>query len=209
MNQAQQIHSTSHPKRRLWCIRIFLLCMMAAISIDTLPSYLATYVPIRKPINTLLNTIGIGQGDWPLFAPNPVINNGTLIAEIQDQENHRFQWSSPDWSKQTVWYKFHQFRQMNFYHRLPRHPLACRDMANYLCGAIPTQQPITPMADFTQASENVAPPLFVPPIRELNLYNAQFKLVPPDDATLPQAEDIFWSYQMRPLIHITCETMPK
>lgn len=183
--------------------------MIAAIFIDTLPSFLAAYIPIRKPINTTLNTIGLGQGDWPLFAPNPIINNGTLIAEVQDNENRRFQWSSPDWSKQTVWYKFHQFRQMNFYQRLPRYPLACENLANYLCKAIPSQQSITPMPDFTQIEESSPPSKFIPPVRELSLYHAQFEFVPPDDSTLPPAEDVFWSYQMKLLIHKNCETMPK
>jgi hypothetical protein len=209
MAQPIQTESNQRSQLRLWCIRIFLACLMFAILIDTSPSFLAPLVPIRKPVNTILNSMGLGQGDWPLFAPNPVINNGTIVAEIEDKNQHRFQWNSPDWSTKSVWYKFHQFRHMNFYQRLPRYPLACENFADYLDLAIPAHQTVTPITDLTLTSENLPPPDFIKPVHQLKLYYAQFQLVPLDGPIPPLVEDEVWSYQMRLLLQRIGETSSK
>lgn len=174
---------------------------MCLIFIDTLPSTFAHLLPIRGPINATLNTLGLGQGDWPLFAPNPIINNGTIIAEIEDKNHRRFQWSSPDWSKQSVWCKFYEFRQINYFQRLPYYPLACENLADYLHRTIPQQQTVTPIIDLTPTGNDLTAREFTPPIRQFNLYHAKFELMTHDGPGLPSTEEVFWSYQMRLLLH--------
>lgn len=187
---------------KTWCIRIFLGAFILAIGIDTVPSHYTAIEPIRKPLNFAINTLGLGQGDWPLFAPNPIINNNTIVAEIEDQKQQRFQWSSPDWSQKSVWFKFHQFRQMNYFQRLPRYPLAYENFANYLAQAVPNQQAVKPALDLVANPTEPDNPSMTKPLRQLTLSQAQFEIVLPEGEELPKTDDIYWSYQQRLLWHL-------
>jgi hypothetical protein len=187
---------------RTWGIRFFLVSLITCILIDTSPSHFTQLNFFRKPLNVGLNALGLGQGDWPLFAPNPVINNNTLIAEIEDCNHNRFQWSSPDWSQQSVWFKFHQFRQMNYFQRVGRYPLAYENLAIYLARAVPIKQPVKPLLDFSKPLDELNAPTLTKPLLQLTLNQAQFEMVLPEDTEHPNTEDIFWSYKLQLLWHL-------
>ena len=59
-------------------IAAFLFC--ASVAIDTIPESYSAFSGIKAWIHPPLVALGISQGDWPLFAPNPVLNNGVIVA---------------------------------------------------------------------------------------------------------------------------------
>ena len=193
---------------KLWFIRLFVLVMFLSIFLETIPSFITAFDPVKKPLNRVLQHLGLAQGDWPLFAPNPVLNNGTVEADILDDNEQHFRWRSPDWSTQSVSEKFLMFRQMNYFQRLPRNHLACEDFADYLLQAIPSKESVTPALQFdpmlTDNSQSVTLPL-----RQVNLYHARLYMELRDDEMLPSYEDTIWSCQINFLVQRNAKAVSK
>ena len=138
----QNIDTETQPKslRRI-CIRCFVALALLTIAIDTAPRSAVTN-PLQDLIRPALNVAGLWQGDWPLFAPNPTINNGWLSAEfypvggkspILTDDGKPLGWNSPIWSEYDVWNKFYRFRHVNYFNRVPyrgKDPLD--DLADYI-----------------------------------------------------------------------------
>lgn len=191
-----------------WIVRFFVLAMIVSILLETIPSFLTVFNPVKKPVNRILQHLGLAQGDWPLFAPNPVLNNGTVEADILDDKQQHFRWRSPDWSTQSVSEKFFMFRQMNYFQRLPRNHLACQDFADYLLQAIPSKETVTPALQFapipTDDSQSVTLPL-----RQVNLYHARLQMELLDDEVLPSYADTIWSCQINFLVQRNAKAVSK
>lgn len=185
---------------RIWSIRIFAVSLISAILIDTIPSFVTVVDPIQKPLNHALSFCGLAQGDWPLFAPNPVLNNGTVVAEVIDNHDQFFRWSSPEWSKKEVTEKFLRFREMNYFQRLPRYTIACEDFTDYLFRAIPDKEPIAPTLPFELDERSVDIIQLRRPIKQITLYHADAEMVLTEEEPLPRFEETTWSYPLRFLV---------
>ena len=88
---------------RLYAINAFIAAMLAILAIDALPQ---TPVGVQLLIQPTLTRLGIYQGTWTLFAPDPDRTNTRLRAEITYRDGERATWTMPDWRKVSAWEMF-------------------------------------------------------------------------------------------------------
>ncbi len=130
----------------------------------------------KSMLSEVLKRIGLAQGEWVLFAPNPDVDNGWLSAEIINTNQQSHQWLSPIWDQHSVWNKFYRFRHMNFYNRLAnsRNLSAWDEFADFLVRQYRQQNP-----------QEI--------VRQVSLFRNSMKMLPlPGDITMPTPDDITW-----------------
>jgi hypothetical protein len=181
--------------RKVVAIRIFVAVCAVAIAIETLPSSWLAIRPAKNWLNMKLGYLGLSQGDWPLFAPNPVLKNGMISAEVSDSKHQQAMWNSPDWARSSSWQKFYRFRHMNYFQRVGKNRLALSDLADYLHLAIPGREPARPSVRWSESNEILPPAQLVPPILFVKLYQHRQSMVLIDKAPLPKQSDTTWSNQ--------------
>jgi len=188
-----QIHGVSmRTVVRKIAIAVFVFSFAVAIAIDTFPEAWAVRFPIRRHVHHVLTCLGLQQGDWPLFAPNPRISDGLLVGEIQDANGNNGIWTSSDWSKVSAFEKFYRFRHLNYSQRVGRNFDASNDLADYLQRSIPDREGAIPGIRWTEDNEPVISSPIAPPIRQISLYHRlrQFHIAP--DEPLPAKSEIVW-----------------
>src|SRR5882724_4955958 len=97
---------------RLYAVNAFIAAILVAVWIDTLPQ---SPNAVRMAITPLLVRLGIRQGVWNLFAPEPDRVNTRLRAEITYRDGERREWHGPDWSQVSAWEKWIGHRQVEWY----------------------------------------------------------------------------------------------
>ena len=116
-----------------WFVRGLAAVLTLSIVIETLPSKFWGVSTLKRYVSPLNNRLGLGQGEWPLFAPDPKINNAWISAELRGPDGSFQIWNSPYWATKGNWDKFRHFRMMNYGNRLPfRELIAGQDFADYL-----------------------------------------------------------------------------
>ncbi len=95
-------------------IRCFVLSILVLIVADVWPAQ-SWNVRIKKPIAQALDWMGLRQGSWAMFTPDPVLNNRWISAEMKTRDGQTLNWDSPLWSRASGWDKFVQFRHINYY----------------------------------------------------------------------------------------------
>ena len=185
---------------RSLAIRWFVALWGLAIAVDTLPTSWKSLQPIKTPVNTALNALGLAQGDWQLFAPNPILRNGTVVAEVTDSQGQMAIWSSPDWSRSSTWQKFYRFPEMNYFHNISNNLDACADLADYLQQAIPEREEAVPTLRWSDTNELLPPAPLVPPLVQVKLDAHPQRMILLDGAPLPKLSETIWSYQIHFLV---------
>lgn len=188
--------SSNRPKGtniRVLGIRIFVLMFAVAVAIDTLPDAWTPRSSLRKNLHRCLAYLGLWQGDWPLFAPNPTLRNGWIVAELVDKNGNQAVWVSTDWSKATVWHKFYGARHLNYHQRVVLGPEASRDLADYLQRSIPGRETATASPRWDDDFELLPPTPIVSPIREVSLYHYRQSLNLAVGEPIPEESEIVWS----------------
>jgi hypothetical protein len=180
-------------KFRIVAIRIFVLVFAVVVAIDTLPDAWTQRFHFRRDLHRCLAYLGLWQGDWPLFAPNPTLRNGWIVAEIRDKDGNQAIWVSTDWSKASVWQKFYGARHLNYHQRVVLRPEASRDLADYLQQAIPKKENAVPAPRWNDQFEPLPPVSFAPPIREVALYHHRQSLNLAVGEPIPEESEIVWS----------------
>lgn len=87
----------SHWRRR--AINLGLGCLVAAGAIDILPGSPAA---LQSRLSHGLTRLGLQQGAWTLFAPEPDRTNSRLRVEITYRDARQIVWTSPDWRSEPV-----------------------------------------------------------------------------------------------------------
>lgn len=186
---------------RRGAIRIFITVALVMMAIDTCPSEWPGARKLKSWVSPVLNLLGLWQGEWPLFAPNPVINNAWLTAEFYEAQNEnsgQFQtpiktWNSPFWFKHGPGEKFYRFRHVNYFNRLPySHLQKIEDFGDYITrkhfgtNYHPTLQ-VQDKGSVTNLSVDQKSNAIV-----LKLFGNRLNIAMPDDGTLPTREEIVW-----------------
>lgn len=195
-------------QRRL--CRWFAVAAMLSIAVDTSPWWEALR-PLKNCIRPALIWTGLWQGQWPLFAPNPYINNSWISVEfyvdgtnqpLLSADHQPLLWNSPIWSRASVAEKFHRFRHLDFYNHLPGAPEEVRgDFANYVARVMlgPEYRPLideeaganaNPTADSVPQSAAI----------ELRMFSNRMEIVMPDDGSLPAPDETTWMSVSRLLV---------
>lgn len=86
-----------------WCLNAFIGAIVVVVVIDTLPQ---TPPALHRAIEPTLIRLGINQGPWNLFGPDPDGTNMRLRAEITYRDGERREWEAPDWAAASPWKKW-------------------------------------------------------------------------------------------------------
>ncbi len=196
-NMEMDTASSKPTSLRRICIRCFVAIALVIIATDTAPRW-QVVTPLQNQLRPVLNLTGLWQGDWPLFAPNPVINNGWISAEfyasgetspLLDSDNKPLGWNSPIWSECTSWNKFYRFRHMNYFNRAAyRGKDVLDDLSDYIA-----REKLGSNFHFVEARPNQGGPHDVSLV-ELRLSKNGLQIVLPEDGTLPSPEETTWIY---------------
>lgn len=181
-------------KRHAIRIAAGLFCIV--VLIDTIPESYTWVRGAKAWIHPVLVGLGLSQGDWPLFAPNPVLNNGVIVAELTDGNGNPATWTSTDWGRASVWTKFYRFRHMNYHQRLTNTHLAAVDFAKYLLKSVPYTEPAVGSIRWSSDNQMLEPAEIEPPIQEVRLYQYRNTIVLQASQPLPSFEQTAWSTQI-------------
>jgi hypothetical protein len=107
MEQLKRIWS----RIRLPLINGFIVCLLALILVDAMP-----FSPplLRAKIAPLLYLVGLKQGEWNMFAPNPDSKNERLSAEIVYADGTVASWQSPAWREESPFARFPKSRRQEY-----------------------------------------------------------------------------------------------
>ena len=103
------------PRVRLYAINTFIATIVAILVIDALPQSPLGLQMLLRPV---LARLGIGQGPWTLFAPDPDRMNLRLRADITYRDGERRTWVMPDWRKVSAWEMFVTHRQRAWWNHI-------------------------------------------------------------------------------------------
>ncbi len=165
---AADVRSTSlrrQAARMIFCITV------AVIFLDVIPPTWSWFSQPKLGLSNVLNRVGLWQGQWTMFAPDPILNNASLSAEFEDDKGNTKYWDSPDWKHVETFEKFYRFRYVNFYNRihLDRNARALKDFCDYL-------------------AENESEAAVV----RLKIFRNSTTLLAPDDGIMPNRDDAIW-----------------
>ena len=176
-SDTQATPNSTVPRGRRAVARVVFLAIVTIAVVDVFPwGKLAESRPIAWT-NELANTLGIWQGQWQMFAPNPSVNHYWLSAEIVvPDEAEPINWTSPYWPSINAAEKFLNFRSLNYYNRVCtrgyRH--AAEDLADYLVRQEAKKRNV--------ASDQV----------KIKLYANGLSMADPPEGEMPEAEEITW-----------------
>ncbi|MCB1122476.1 MAG: hypothetical protein KJT03_13065 [Verrucomicrobiae bacterium] len=105
----------SKPGNRIWWCRAGLVLFILVLAIDTIPARLGIHKTLQSWVEPVLDKVGLWQGRWELFGPEPASTNNAVAADILMADGRLFHWTSPDPAKWTVWQKFRNFRWNEYY----------------------------------------------------------------------------------------------
>jgi hypothetical protein len=115
--------------------RLLFLTLALAMILDVCsPAWFGNATP-KRWLTLALGRIGLWQGQWVMFSPNPVLNNAWYSLEVERAEGEpETVWISPAWQEASGWERFRRFREMNYFSRLcaDRNHLAARDFTDWL-----------------------------------------------------------------------------
>ncbi|MCA9133815.1 MAG: hypothetical protein KDA45_11700 [Planctomycetales bacterium] len=193
MEHVNQVPSPVDPQPasglRRQIVRCFALLILLVIAIDTSPDVHAWLRQAKVKMAPVVRRPGLWQGQWPLFAPNPVLNNAWISAEITSPDGELTFWNSPYWGDTGSWEKFYRFRYLNYYNRLPsQNPLAIEEFADFLARTLisPTAHPV----DFALDADATTAPSA--PTWKMSLFRSKLNFTLPEDGSLPSRDEILW-----------------
>jgi hypothetical protein len=93
----------------------FIVALLVVFALDTLP---CTPEPVRRAMEPLLDSSGLWQGTWSLFAPIPDARNHRLRADLYFVDGTHRVWNSPDWSSQSSWQRFVGHRHSEYFEKI-------------------------------------------------------------------------------------------
>lgn len=181
-------------------IRLLAILFCVFVAIDVIPESYSLASRPKAWVHSVLVPLGLSQGDWPLFAPNPVLNNGVLVAELTDRSGNPATWTSIDWQEASVWTKFYRFRHMNYQQRLPNTYTAASDFADYLLRAIPAEESAVGSIRWSLDNQMLEPAAIEPPVREIKLYKYRNTMLLEEGQPLPKIDQTQWSTQINFLV---------
>ncbi len=130
--QTVNFDATKRSRRRFYqCLFALIAALMIA---DAMPASFQWFSIPKQAARYCLQRAGLWQGEWSMFAPDPVINNGWFSADIELASGDIEHWDSPYWAEKGSLEKFRRAREMNYYNRLglPWNLCATDDFADYL-----------------------------------------------------------------------------
>ncbi len=215
--------------RKRTAVRAFVIGLVALIAIDTAPFAmvagdwpLGIVYDIKLRIRPVLRAVGLWQGEWQLFAPNPVLSNswwtievkGRLAGELdevlgQSADSLRlpegYSWNSPFWGEVSALEKTYKRRHVAYFRRMSEFPrMVVRDYMDYWVRERFGDR-LKPMREQPSDYEHGVPveekSFEEPADLELIVYRNEMKLAFPDDGSLPNREETTWMSVTEKYVH--------
>ena len=169
----------SRPTRNRVLIRCFVLTMSAVMLLDITPwGVLPNDLPKRWLVQVTCR-LGIEQGQWSMFPPNPATKMFWWTANITEVDGTSTEWSSAYWATCDGRQKFFQYRHMIYDDRLawPQFHPATEDFARFLARQDShTNSPLS-------AAQG-------PGCRKVVLYSNTLELIRPEDGQIPSLDNL-------------------
>ena len=210
-------------------VKLFVLVLGTVVLIDTAPiGMVASDGPFgwvyeaKVRLRPFLRAVGLWQGEWQLFAPDPVLSNnwwtieakGTLAAELANVEgvfvagsgsNEQFSWNTPFWGEVSAVEKTFKRRHVSYFRRMSDFPrMVVRDYMDFWVRQHFGDR-VRPMREQPSEYENGVPitdkTFSEPADLELIVYRNEMKLAFPDDGTLPNREETVWMSVTEKYVH--------
>lgn len=186
-------------------IRWFCALFTLAIFCDSFPTDLiwpenSTCRKLQNRLNGTLSRIGIWQGDWRMFAPDPAMSMSRISAEFAADDRQVITWESPAWRSMSIARRFRHFREINYFDRLlyPRHVVAIGDFGEYLFRTC--QTPANPATRRLGETISVTSAENKDIERDtIKFFKQSLRLVPPDDGVFPSLEEATWMSSSEPI----------
>lgn len=127
-------------RARRAAIRTFSAAFALLVLIDVIPVYPSTaslQVQAKNLIDPLLDSTGLWQGEWNLFAPGVDSNNSRIEALVIYSDGSEAEWKSVDWTQMSPWGRLRVYRYLEFLDDLTRDSAACASFAGYLARSVP------------------------------------------------------------------------
>lgn len=188
-HSAHSSSSRNSPNLRRNLVRVFVALSAACIAIQTLPAGWPWVAVLKPPVQRVLDPIGIWQGEWPLFAPDPIPTNAWLTAEIYAPDGSLEFWNSTYWADASGYEKFRRFRFMNYYTRAPINgQAAIDDFCDYLAsqeiGPNLEAESYDPEAEAESQDDASRKPAW-----RIRLYKSELKQIDQPDLRLPSRDE--------------------
>jgi len=100
----------------LYITNVFIAAIALIVVIDILPQSPSA---VRLAVIPVATRLGIYQGPWTLFAPDPDRTNTQLKAEITYRDGERREWNGPDWRAVSPWEKWIGHRRREWFDHIP------------------------------------------------------------------------------------------
>lgn len=160
--------------RRRRRIRLFAGLVVLLLLSDTFPQLEQPQPESR--LRRWLSPIGLWQGAWSMYAPDPTFRTVRLSAEITLADGALLTWEMPEWTEKSCWDRFVGHRQLNYNNQLDAtNGPAYDDFADYLRRAwLPRQ------------ADGEADAV------ELRFVVSELRILPPQDEQFPTADNTGW-----------------
>ena len=203
-----------------WLLRSLAAILAVVIAMETYPRAWPGGNWMKSYLTPITNRLGLWQGEWPLFAPNPTLNNAWISAELRGPDGTYAMWNSPYWATESGWEKFRNFRKVNYTNRLPfREILAGQDLADHLLKhefkldlrAVESPEDDEKLANEQSVEDVVAEASLIKPsskagVWRMDLYYNKLNLSLPAEGGFPSRDEATWISTSKKLL--TREYLP-
>ncbi len=177
-----QTGTPATPSRPLrWLHNLFIAALLSLLLIDGLPCTHEGHRRVKNFLDPVVDSLGLWQGNWKLFAPDPDHMNTWVEAKVTLSDGSVFRWTTPDWQKRSLFEKFIQGRHPKFWDafRLDKRKAIWPYVTAYAASLAPRPSPdVKP-----QKVELIRHWWDVPPPSEIDAVMAEYgSAVPPRDS---------------------------
>jgi hypothetical protein len=97
--------------------------------------------PVRRRLDYLLHMMGVWQGRWSMFAPEPDRSNHRLCIVLRDAAGQERAWHSPEWKQQHWRQRFLGSRWTEYIDNLPDNEAAWPAVLDYMATLTARREP--------------------------------------------------------------------
>ncbi len=105
--------SAGRTRRRLH--NLFIALLLFLLLEDGLPTTHDGHQRVKDFLDPVVDTLGLWQGNWRLFAPDPDHMNTWVEAKVTYSDNTEWAWKTPNWRERSYYEKFIQGRHPKFW----------------------------------------------------------------------------------------------
>jgi hypothetical protein len=96
---------------RLIAINALIAALLLLVVIDAMPG---SPIALQLAIQPIVRRLGIQQGAWIMFTPNPDSINIRWRVEVTYRDGQTAEWQTPAWRSQPLWNRFIQHRRQEY-----------------------------------------------------------------------------------------------